>query len=85
MAQDASPKKQPTVLPVITSKTDSRDLLAKARQQALQRGLDKYFIVDVDAHIGEGACWPDVLKYIENPATREAAFSFGDGYFNSLA
>ncbi len=79
MAQDVSPKKQPAELPLITAKSDSRDLLAKAKTQADQRGLDKYFIVDVDAHIGEGSCWPDVLKYIENPATREAAFSFGDG------
>ena len=69
----------PTELPHIHSKTDSLDLLAKAKQQGAERGLDDYFIVDVDAHIGEGACWPDVLKYIENPATREAAFSFGDG------
>ena len=69
----------PTVLPEITDKTHSHDILAHGRRQALQRGFDSTFIVDVDSHIGETGNWPEVLKFIENPATREAAFSFGGG------
>jgi predicted TIM-barrel fold metal-dependent hydrolase len=53
--------------------------LARARRQASERGLDKYFVVDVDSHIGDGAAWPEVLSYIENDAVREAALSFGGG------
>jgi predicted TIM-barrel fold metal-dependent hydrolase len=69
----------PTVLPVITNKSDSHDILARARQQAAARELDKYFVVDVDSHIGDGAAWPEILRYIENETVREAAFTFGGG------
>jgi predicted TIM-barrel fold metal-dependent hydrolase len=69
----------PTTLPVISDRTDSHQILARARRQASERGLDKYFIVDVDSHIGDGAAWPEVLSYIENDAVREAALSFGGG------
>ena len=70
---------KPTELPIIGSKTDSMDILAKARRQATQHKLDQYFIVDVDAHVGETSSWPEVCKFIENDQLREAAFSFGDG------
>ncbi|NYT36267.1 amidohydrolase [Allopusillimonas soli] len=66
-------------LPVIDAKADSNDILARARQQADERELDKYFIVDVDSHIGDRDSWPEVLSMVENEATRESAFFFGGG------
>lgn len=74
-----SPTRPVSELPIITERTDSNDILAKARQQAVDRKLDDYFIVDVDSHIGDAEAWPEVLKFIENDATREAAFFFGGG------
>ena len=71
-----------TELPIFGFKTDSTDVLARARKQATDRGLDKYFVVDVDSHIGDGAAWTEVLKFIENDVVREAAFSFGGGTGN---
>jgi predicted TIM-barrel fold metal-dependent hydrolase len=68
-----------TELPHIHAKTDSNDILAKARQQVASKKLDDYFIVDVDSHIGDAEAWPEVLKFIENDATREAAAFFGGG------
>ena len=70
---------KPTELAEINPRTDSRDILRRARQQAADRRLDQYFIVDVDAHIGDGGAWTRVLKYIENEQIREAAFHFGGG------
>ncbi|MDB5382335.1 MAG: hypothetical protein JWO26_1967 [Rhodospirillales bacterium] len=71
--------RNPPELPIIGNRTNSLDILAHGRAQATRRGFDQTFIVDVDSHIGEGANWPEVLKFIENDATREAAFTFGDG------
>lgn len=71
---------QPTELPEIGPRTDSREILARARRQAAERGFGQdCFVVDVDSHIGDGAAWPEVLKYIENDHVRENAFAFGDG------
>jgi predicted TIM-barrel fold metal-dependent hydrolase len=75
----SSSRREPKVLPVINDRTDSHAILARARRQASTRKLDKYFIVDVDSHIGDGAAWPEILAMIENEAVREAAFSFGGG------
>jgi hypothetical protein len=74
-----SERTPPAELPIFGAKADVRDLLARARKQANDRRLDDYFVVDVDSHIGEGAAWPEVLKFIENDQVREAAFTFGDG------
>jgi uncharacterized protein len=70
----------PKILPLINDRTDSRDILARARAQASKLGLDDYFIVDVDSHIGDGAAWPEILKYIENDALRDNA-----AFYNSAA
>lgn len=70
----------PKNLPLIDDRTDSRDILARARAQATQLGLDDYFIVDVDSHIGDGAAWPEILKYIENEALRDNA-----AFYNNAA
>jgi predicted TIM-barrel fold metal-dependent hydrolase len=73
---------KPSELPVFGFKTDSNDVLARARKQASDRGLENYFVVDVDSHIGDGAAWTEVLKFIESDVVREAAFSFGGGTGN---
>jgi len=75
----ATERTKPAELPIFGYKTDSMDVLARARKQANDRGLDKYFVVDVDSHIGDGAAWTEVLKFIENDVVREHAFSFGGG------
>jgi predicted TIM-barrel fold metal-dependent hydrolase len=68
-----------TELPVFGPKVGVHDLLGRAKKQASDRGLDNYFVVDVDSHIGETAAWPEVMKFIENDQLRDAAFSFSDG------
>jgi predicted TIM-barrel fold metal-dependent hydrolase len=73
------PAKPLPELPVIGPRSDSRDILAHGRTQAIKRGFDRTFIVDMDSHIGETGNWPQVLKFLENEATREAAFTFGGG------
>lgn len=63
----------------VDEKTDSREILARARRQADQRNFDDVFIVDIDSHIADGGAWPLITEYIEDPVIREAANSFGDG------
>ncbi len=70
---------KPPELSVITDVTDSYEILARATRQAAERGLDKYFIVDADSHIGDGLAWAEVLKYVENETVRDAAMFFGGG------
>lgn len=72
-------RQKPVELPEIGPRSDSNDILARGRQQAKARGFENTFIVDVDSHIGDAAAWPEIMKYIDNEAVREAAFSFGDG------
>ncbi|MBN8920613.1 MAG: amidohydrolase family protein [Rhizobiales bacterium] len=75
----ADERTQPVSLPEINSRTDSREILRRAKKQAEDRNFNDYFIVDVDAHIGDGGAWTRVLKYIENDQIRDAAFTFGGG------
>jgi predicted TIM-barrel fold metal-dependent hydrolase len=70
---------KPPELSVITDVTDSREILARATRQAAERGLDDYFIVDADSHIGDGLAWAEVLKFVENETVRDAAMFFGGG------
>ena len=72
-------KMKPPELSVITDVTDSYEILARASRQAAERGLDKYFIVDADSHIGDGLAWAEVLKFVENETVRDAAMFFGGG------
>ena len=72
-------KMKPPELSVITDVTDSYEILARATRQAAERGLDKYFIVDADSHIGDGLSWAEVLKFVENETVRDAAMFFGGG------
>lgn len=69
----------PRDLSQINARTDSREILAHARQQADRRGFDDVFIVDIDSHVDDGGNWPEVMDYIDDPVVREAASSFGDG------
>ena len=50
--------------------TDTREALAHARQQADERGLDDYFIADVDSHREPNAHWDEIVGYVENPVMR---------------
>jgi predicted TIM-barrel fold metal-dependent hydrolase len=70
---------KPPELSVITDVTDSYEILARATRQAAERGLDNYFIVDADSHIGDGLAWAEVLKFVENETVRDAAMFFGGG------
>jgi predicted TIM-barrel fold metal-dependent hydrolase len=70
---------KPPELSIITDVTDSYEILARATHQAAERGLDKYFIVDADSHIGDGLAWAEVLKFVENETVRDAAMFFGGG------
>src|SRR5688572_9898684 len=47
--------------------------LAKAKQQAIERGLNKVFIVDMDSHHYDTQNWPEIIKYIEDPVLRHRA------------
>lgn len=53
--------------------TDTRAILANARRQADERGLDDYFIVDVDSHHIETESWAEIIEYIEDPVVRQVA------------
>jgi predicted TIM-barrel fold metal-dependent hydrolase len=70
---------KPPELSVITDATDSYEILARATRQSVERGLDNYFIVDADSHIGDGLAWAEVLKFVENETVRDAAMFFGGG------
>lgn len=50
--------------------TPEREMLAHARREADELGLDDYFVVDVDSHRDPGSVWPAVLEYMENPVMR---------------
>jgi predicted TIM-barrel fold metal-dependent hydrolase len=45
-------------------------LLAHARAQAVQRGLDDVLIADVDSHHYENECYDEFLPYIDNDVLR---------------
>ena len=57
----------------ITTYTDSRDVLAKARKQADERNFDDVFIVDIDSHHTETESWREIIAYIDDPVVRENA------------
>jgi predicted TIM-barrel fold metal-dependent hydrolase len=68
----------PQMLPaqVIDTSTDSREILRHARNAALRRKLQDWFIVDVDAHHVETVSWSEVVQYIEDPVIRDQALHF---------
>lgn len=56
--------------PQIDTYAPTSEMLAHARKQADELGLDNYFIADVDSHREPNSCWPEVIEYIENPVMR---------------
>lgn len=57
----------------ITTYTDSRDVLAKARKQADERNFDDVFIADIDSHHTETESWREIITYIDDPVIQENA------------
>jgi len=53
--------------------TDTREILANARQQALERNYQDYVIFDIDSHHVETVHWHEVCEYIEDPVIRSQA------------
>ncbi|MFG1358455.1 amidohydrolase family protein [Xanthobacter pseudotagetidis] len=56
--------------------TDTRDVLAHAKRNARQRGLQDWFVVDIDAHHVETVSWKEVVQYIEDPVIRDNAMRY---------
>jgi predicted TIM-barrel fold metal-dependent hydrolase len=56
--------------------SDTRDILAHARQEAERAGIDDWFIVDVDAHHMESISWAEIVQHIEDPVIRDQAVRF---------
>ncbi len=52
---------------------DSRQHLANARKQAIERNYADFLIVDADAHHYENDSLADIAKYIEDPVIRHRA------------
>jgi len=65
-------------LPQITVKTDTRDVLARARAYAKKHKLQDYMVVDIDAHITESAFWSEIVGYMESDVYQQMARSFQD-------
>lgn len=56
--------------------TDTRDILARARQQAEKRNFDDIFIVDVDSHHTESESWSEIVQYVDDEVVRAQAMDF---------
>ena len=57
----------------IDVRTDTRDILARARRQADARNFDDVFIVDVDSHHTESESWREIVRYIDDEVIRAEA------------
>jgi uncharacterized protein len=64
----------------ITTRTDSREILANARRDIDRYNLRDYFIVDVDAHHVESDSWSEILDHIENPVLRHNAKAMAENW-----
>jgi uncharacterized protein len=67
----------------ITTRTDSREILANAHRDIARLHLDDYFIVDVDAHHVEFDSWAEILNHLENPVLRHNAISMTQNWPNA--
>jgi uncharacterized protein len=56
--------------------TDTREILAHARKDALKRGFADWLICDIDAHHFETVSWHEIVEYIEDPVVRDNAMRF---------
>ena len=54
-----------------TEEFDTRTLLSKAREQAVDRKYEDFMIVDVDAHHYETQSYKEIFDYIEDPVMRD--------------
>ena len=63
-------------LPRITTRSDTRDILAHAAKDA--KKIADYFVVDVDAHVTEVAFWNEITDLIDSDVYRQWAQSFRD-------
>ena len=57
----------------ITTYSDTRDILAKARKQAEERNFSDVFIADIDSHHTETESWREIITYIDDPVVRKNA------------
>ena len=66
---------EPREVPIrqIVRGTDTRDILAKAAQQAKERNYGDMLIVDVDAHHFETQSWGEIIEYVPDPVIRDIA------------
>jgi predicted TIM-barrel fold metal-dependent hydrolase len=76
MKDTFTPQAKPVPEQEMSIYTDTRDLLEHARRDAVARGLDDWFICDVDAHHVETVSWKEVVTYIEDPVIREQAIDY---------
>lgn len=58
---------------------DTRRALARASQQARERGLYDVLIVDADAHHYETESWSEIAEYLEDPVLRHMSTHGGVG------
>ncbi|MCB1493156.1 MAG: amidohydrolase [Rhodobiaceae bacterium] len=76
MKSDVTERAKPLAEQEISIFTDTRELLEHSRRDAIKRGLDDWFICDVDAHHVETVSWKEVVEYIEDPVVRENAMNY---------
>jgi predicted TIM-barrel fold metal-dependent hydrolase len=76
MDAPASLKSEPLSPQSIDVNADTRDILAHARRYAKRRGLEDWFIADIDAHHVETVSWKEIVSYIEDPVVRDNAIRF---------
>ena len=69
---------RPRELPIkeFNRATDTRDTLARAKQQRQKYNLDDYLVVDVDAHHFETQSWGEIVERIEDPVIKDIANNF---------
>jgi uncharacterized protein len=60
----------------ITKGTDTRDTLAHARRQIVERNMQDWLVVDVDSHHFEEESWKEIVEYIPNEVIRDIAKNF---------
>lgn len=62
----------PEELPVqeVSTYTDTRQLLARAKKEAVKKGYSDWLICDMDAHHVETVSWKEIVEYIEDPVLR---------------
>ena len=74
----ASKSDQPRELEQITVKTDTRDILAHARDYADKKGLNDTLVIDIDAHVTETAFWGEIVDRIPSDVYQQMARAFQD-------